>query len=102
MNSHDKLVELLDSSSEPEGVIVHAADGRTFFLTKDEAKRTTIQRSQLHSAFQALQRQSGPSPRPSPKPSRRDPCGWAAHWLATHSPNSARWRRICLTYFEVC
>ena len=102
MNTHKALVKLLTSSKEPDGIIVHAPDGRTFFLTREDAKRTAVPSSQLHSAFQALQRQSGPPPKSSPKPYRKDPCAWAWHWLETHRPNSWRWRLICLAYFDGC
>ena len=101
MDQHAKLMEMVASSKEHEGVVAYAPDGRAFFLTKDDARRTAVPRSQLHSAFQALQRQS-PPPASSPKPNRRDPCAAAWHWLETHSPHSAHWRRVCLTYFEVC
>ena len=103
MDRHDKLVKLLkESSREPEGVIVYAADGRAFFLTKDDAGRTAIEQDKLFSAFQALQRQGGPSLNAPAKPRRRDPCADTWHWLETHKPNTALWRLRCLTYFEVC
>ena len=42
MNRTAELMETIKSSKEPEGVIVHASDGRAFFLTKGDAKRTAI------------------------------------------------------------
>jgi hypothetical protein len=31
-----------------------------------------------------------------------DPCGRMKRWLDSHSPNSARWRALCLAYFDSC
>jgi len=93
----DELKKLSQGGAEPRGVTVQAADGRLYFLSEEDAKRTAIPASRLFEAYAQLRRTAPPV-----RGSRRDPCAWAKRWLDTHSPNSSRWRRICLTYFEAC
>lgn len=105
----NEIDELINSANEPEGITVQSADGHLFFLSNDEAKRLTIPKTKLYDAFIAFSQTSFDNapkafkktgaPERTPKLS---PCAKAARWLATHSANSARWRRLCLRYFEVC
>ena len=99
MGEHEELSKLLASSTEPEGLTVYSADGRLFFLSKEDADRMSIPENRLHTAFRALK---GKEPTSTERDSQPGTCAWAWNWLETHSPNSARWRRICLTYFETC
>ena len=108
MNQKKEIDNLMKSSSEPEGVTVQAADGRVFFLTKQEAKRLGIPKTKLYSAYLQLAeieegarrayKQSG-----SRRPVRLHPrCRGMKRWLDTHSHNSRKWRAICLWYFDNC
>ena len=102
MGEREELSKLLESSNEPtepEGVIVHSADGRLFFLSKEDADRTTIPESRLYTAFRLMRSQE---PRKAEKDALTKDCIDAWIWLEHHSPNSARWRRVCLTYFDTC
>jgi hypothetical protein len=53
----------------------------------------------LYTAFRSLK---GREPRKTKRDVLTGDCidNWI--WLESHSPNSARWRRKCLTYFETC
>jgi hypothetical protein len=99
MGEHEELSKLQESSNEPEGVTVQSADGRLFFLTKEDAERIAIPENGLYTAFRSLRGRE-------PRKTERDVLtgewidSWI--WLESHSPNSARWRRKCLTCFETC
>jgi hypothetical protein len=105
----NEIDELISSTNEPEGITVQSADGRLFFLSNEEAKRLAIPKTKLYDAFIAFSQTSFDNApkafKKSDAPTRTPklgPCEKARRWLATHSANSARWRRLCLRYFEVC
>jgi hypothetical protein len=99
MGEHEELSKLLESSTEPEGITVQSADGRLSFLTKEDADRMAIPDNGLYTAFRSLK---GHEPRKTERDVQANDCNWAWHWLENYSPYSARWRRVCLTYFETC
>ena len=99
MEEHEKLSESLESSNEPEGITVHSADGRLFFLTNEDAERLAIPDNRLYAAFRSLERHE---PRKTDRDTVANNCKSTWQWLESHSPNSSLWRRRCLTYFEVC
>jgi len=92
----EKLLE--DAQDEPKGVVARSADGRLFFIPDVEAKRLVTQDSKLYQAFIAA---SGGT-RPVGTSNALSPCERTRIWLDTHSPNSAKWRAICLSYFDNC
>ena len=99
MDKHEELSKLEESSTEPEGITVQSADGRLFFLTKEDADRMAIPESRLYTAFRLMK---GQEPRKGEKDVLTDDCPRTWKWLESHSPNSALWRVRCLAYFEVC
>jgi hypothetical protein len=90
-----KLLE--DAKDEPAGVLARSADGRLFFIPDTDADRFAIQDSGLYRAFVAAR--GGTS---SGEAASLYPCDMAADWLASHSPRSAKWRRICTEFFDNC
>jgi hypothetical protein len=88
---------LAEAQSEPTGVVARSADGSMFFIPHTETSRLSIPSSGLYAAYLAS---AGGGP--SPVAQANDACSQAKRWLDSHSPDSARWRRVCLTYFEVC
>jgi len=98
MGEHEELSKLLASSTEPEGVTVRSDDGRLFFLSKADAERMAIPENRLYMAFRALKDHE---PRKTDR-SDAGACQRAWDWLDSHGPNSEKWRRLCLAYFEKC
>jgi hypothetical protein len=88
---------LQGAEDEPAGIIARSADGRLFFIPDVEAERFAIEGSELYTAFIAARGGTSPA-----KPNSLYPCVLAADWLGSHSPHSAKWRRICLEYFDNC
>jgi hypothetical protein len=86
---------LKDAEGEPAGIVAHGSDGRLFFLTNEQCKQFEIPDSRLYAAY----RSSGPHPGPVRANSY---CRRLKKWLDAHSPNSAKWRALCLAYFEDC
>jgi hypothetical protein len=95
MDKSEEALKLIESSDEPEGVTVQAADGRLFFLSKADAERTLIPPNDLYVAFRAVRQ-------PRHRDAFTENCGRIWKWVETHSPDSAKWRRLTLLYFEVC
>jgi hypothetical protein len=89
---------LQEAENEPAGVVARSADGRLFFIPEAEADRLAIEDSSLYRAFLAA---GGGTSSAKPHDSLY-PCGLTKDWLDSHGPNSARWRRICLEYFDNC
>jgi hypothetical protein len=98
MTDHEDLLKSLEESNEPEGITVRSDDGRFFFLTKEVAERMAIPESPLYTDFRALKDRN-------PHIENRDEaraCQRAWEWLNAYDPNSEKWRRLCLAYFEKC
>jgi hypothetical protein len=90
----------MKSSKEPAGVVVTGADGTLYFLTDQQARRASFRPDRLYPAF--LLRSSAGGGKHGPAPSPNSPCGSLRRWLNSHSPHSAIWRAVCLTYFDNC
>ncbi|HEV2439438.1 MAG TPA: hypothetical protein VGX97_05200 [bacterium] len=96
-----KALKGLRADRSPVGVTVHAADGRSFFLSKGVARRTAVRRNPLHARYlMATRRGSGKRRHPGMKPGGF--CAKVWEYLETHNPNSDRWRATVLLYFDVC
>jgi hypothetical protein len=97
---HSELDKLIDSSVEPTGITLKGPDGRLYFLTDEEVKRKAMQESNLHFAYAQSkllhQAEEGDAL------DSHNPCVRARAWLDTHSPDSEKWKAICLKYFDVC
>jgi hypothetical protein len=87
-----------EAEDEPKGIIARSADGRLFFIPDAEAKRLATEDSKLHQAFIAASGGTGPVATPD----AGGPCQRVKIWLDTHNPNSAKWRALCLSYFNNC
>jgi hypothetical protein len=96
-DKREELLKSLESSTEPEGVTAQAADGRLFFIPKEDADRLAIPNNDLYAAFRAVR---GRKPRAIDLV--EDPCPRMWEWLETHPPHSAHWRLLCITYFDTC
>ena len=89
---------LSDAEDEPAGVVARSADGRLFFIPGSEADRLAIGDSTLYRAFFAAR---GDEP-PIAEKTSLGPCQRVKIWLDTHNPNSAKWRALCIAYFNNC
>jgi hypothetical protein len=89
-----KLVR--DAKGEPKGVITQSPDGRVFFIPEDTVEALLIPDSTLFAAFRLS---SGHRP---PAHANRSKCARVKRWLDTHSPNTAYWRSVCISYFNEC
>jgi hypothetical protein len=58
----------------------------------------SIPECRLYTAFRTLKDHE---PRKTEK-STASACQRAWDWLDSHSPDSAHWRQLCLTYFDKC
>jgi hypothetical protein len=97
---HSELDKLVDSSVEATGITLKGPDGRLYFLTDDEIKRKAMAENDLHYAYtQARDLHRGSE---GDALDSHNPCVRARAWLDTHSPDSEKWKAICLKYFDVC
>ena len=92
------IQKIISTSKEPQGVVVQASDGRMFFLTNQEAKRTAIQSTKLYSAYLSISQGGGNRPQPQ----QEDHCAAIKKWLDTSNPDTREWRSVVLAYFETC
>jgi hypothetical protein len=95
-------IETILGSDEPAGVVLQSADGSLFFLTEEAAAAARIPGSDLYRAYRHISPYD-----PKTTGERYDVgaysyCGRMKRWLDTHSPRSARWRLMCLAYFDDC
>lgn len=96
-NEDRELQALLRTADEPEGVVVTGPDGRQYFLTREQTRQSAVRGGGLYQAYLLLTQGRNPPPARTSIQCRR-----AKRWLDSHSPNSARWRKVCLLYFDQC
>ncbi len=99
----------IDSQS---GVVVHALDGRMFFLPNSTARQHQLspRAAELYTAFRLLAMQDGATKVKGKKKGgssggpkyKMSPCKKLKKWLDTHSPNSGRWRAVSLAWGGRC
>jgi hypothetical protein len=97
---HTELNQLIDSSKEPSGLTLQGPHGRLYFLTDEEARNKVQQDSTLRFAYAESKKRHDDEKAEGADP--HDPCARARAWLDAHSPDSEKWREICLKYLEVC
>ena len=97
---HAELDKLIDSSVEPTGITLEGPDGRLYFLTDEEVKRKALPESNLHFAY--TQSKLRHDEEETSALDAHNPCVRARAWLDSHSPDSPKWKTICLKYFDVC
>jgi hypothetical protein len=95
-NGYEEVLQ--EAENEPAGVVARSADGRLFFIPDAEADRMAIQDSNLYKAFLA----AGGGTSPAKPDDSLYPCVLVKNFLDSHSPHSAKWRRMCLEYFDNC
>jgi hypothetical protein len=96
----EEAQQLIQKSKAPKGVVTQAPDGRYFFLSDEDAKRTAISPGKLYSAYRHVSQ--GPTAG-APQPELvLHGCKEIKTWLDASSPDSAEWREICNVYFDLC
>jgi len=98
MNSEEILSEI-KKSNEPAGLIVQSQDGRLFFLSEEEVKRTVLS-AEDNELAQGVLKKSGEGTI-SPALSRGS-CGRLVTWLRTHNPHSQLWRSASVIWMNEC
>jgi hypothetical protein len=96
----EEAQQRISQSKTPKGVVVESADGKYFFLTDEDAKRTAISPGKLYAAYRHATRGSGRGT--GEEKFVLHGCGAIKEWLDGSSPDSALWRQICLIYFDLC
>ena len=98
MNSEEILAEI-ERSNEPAGLVVRSEDGRFFFLSEEEMKRTALSAEDSERTRDVLKKsgQGIISPELS-----RGSCGRLLTWLLNHNPHSQNWRRASVIWMNEC
>ena len=86
------------SGRNPAGIIIHAVDGKAYFLTHAQARRARIPPRGAYATYRRKLKERGGGR----KWSTNSPCGRVKHWLDTHSPNSRLWRLRSILWAENC
>ena len=98
MNPEEILSEI-EKSNEPAGLIVRSEDGRFFFLSEEEMKRTALSAEDSGRANDVLKKSAGGNIAPELS---RGSCGRLLKWLLNHNPNSTTWRRASVIWMNEC
>jgi hypothetical protein len=94
----------------PDGVIVHAPDGRAFFLSNAAQRRTALSaaaRSRVAKLMKKNEKRRGArsnrrSGGTGPAHPSFNNCANLYRWLTSHNPHTQRWREICVWWIEEC
>jgi hypothetical protein len=98
MNSEEILSEI-EKSNEPAGLIVRSQDGRFFFLSEEEMKRTVLSAEDSERANDVLKK-SGEGKLTAQL--SKGSCGRLLQWLLNHNPRSTSWRRASVIWINEC
>lgn len=92
----EDILKELRSAKEGKGVFVQSSDGRTFFLTEKDARRTAVPMKHRKTVATVL-KATGGGPVSHPMG-----CGTVFRWLTSHSPFSVRWRKVSVWWINNC
>ena len=96
-----EVEKAINSTDKPKGTVVRASDGRMFFLTDDDVKRTAINPGKLYSAYLHITGNQGKDHHPVDRQQTTN-CGAVKKWLDTANPDDYVWRAVCFFYFYEC
>ena len=93
-------VQRITSRKGPTGLIVHSGDGRLFFLSSKDAKRTELSSRERRTILRVLAKQDRPrGKRALEKPTA---CGRILRWLLSHNPSSKGWSQVGMWWIKNC
>jgi hypothetical protein len=81
------LTKELDLSKEPEGLLVRANDGQSFFIPNADLKRFAVKDESVENLW------SGKPDTGVAQPDLSPYCRMLSGWLLTHEPNTETWRK---------
>jgi hypothetical protein len=95
----EEILSEIEKSDEPAGLIVRSQDGRFFFLSEEELKRTALSAEDSAAAKELFKKSGeGPiAPQLSPGSCRR-----LVQWLLNHNPKTQSWRRASVIWMNEC
>ncbi len=98
MNAEEILSEI-EKSNEPAGLVVRSGDGRFFFLSEEEMKRTALSAEDSGRAKDVLKKSGEGNIAPQLS---KGSCGRLLTWLQSHNPHSTAWRRASVIWMNEC
>lgn len=93
-------VQKIMSRTGPTGLMAHSEDGRLFFLSSKDAKRTEVSGRDRRTLRNIITKQNGVPRRHSQKVPVA--CGKTHRWLLSHSPKSKGWRMVSTWWLKNC
>jgi hypothetical protein len=91
-------IQKMISKRGQAGLIVHTNDGRLFFLSSKDVRRTKISPRDSRSLEKMLSKQGGG--RRSAEDSSG--CTKTLRWLLSHNPKSVNWRKVSVWWMKNC
>jgi hypothetical protein len=97
IENREKVRKIM-SRKEQSGLIAHSTDGRLFFLTSKDARRTKISSRGGRTIQKILTNQDGG--RQSAESALG--CTRTLRWLLSHNPKSVNWRKVSTWWISNC
>ena len=91
-------IQKMISKRGQTGLIVHSDNGRLFFLSSKDVRRTKISPRDSRSLEKMLSKQGG-GRRGAESSSG---CTKTLRWLLSHNPKSVNWRRVSVWWMKNC
>ncbi len=91
-------VQKIVSKRQPAGLIAHADDGRLFFLSSKDVRRTRVSARTRVMVERILAKQD----RGRRSDTQTFGCTKTLRWLLTHNPNSVQWRKVGAWWLKAC
>ena len=97
IENREKVGKII-SKREQTGLIVHSMDGKLFFLTSKDVRRTKISSRDGRTLQRIMTKQAGG--RQSAKSGAG--CAKTLRWLLSHNPKSVNWRKVSAWWISNC
>ena len=90
------LTKEFNFNKEPEGLLVRASDGQSFFIPNEYLKRLAVKEESIAKLWSGKPNTGVAQPELSPY------CRSLSGWLFTHDPNNETWRKIFAKWATYC
>lgn len=98
LEDQEKIRKMI-SRKEQTGLMVHSNDGRLFFLSGKDVRRTKISPRDSRSIEKMLNKEDGGGRRSA---ERSSGCTKTLRWLLSHNPKSVNWRKVSVWWMKNC
>ena len=98
IENRERIAKLI-SRRAPAGIVVRSDDGRMFFLTSKDERRTKLSARDARVVETIQSRRSRGKAKTSANPTG---CSKTLRWLLSHNPKTPAWKKVSVWWMKNC